>query len=129
MEVHTTGEYIYDTVHLMVMDKHHFIFKVKANHSAHIALCEIPGNINTRAFEVGIQTGSNDQSFIRMGVKSGTKLMTANTPDMLTPLEWKTFWMSWTDNVGFIDCVVSCRLSFLLPSLAFHSWVQLLSRS
>ena len=113
----TTGDYKYVNAHIMLMDTYRFTFKVKTSHGAHIALCEIPGNTNTLAWEVGIQTGSNNESFIRMGVHKGTKPITVNTPNFLSATDFNEFWITWTDkvlcilynhkfNMEFFNCII-----------------------
>lgn len=73
------------------------VFRVKAPHDAHIALTSTEGESNPM-LEVFIGGWSNSKSVFR---KNRTKpdVVEESTPDFLSAVEFRGFWIRWDDNV------------------------------
>lgn len=73
------------------------VFRVKAAHDAHLALCS-SDSMSNPMLEVFIGGWQNSKSVIR---KNQTKpdVVEESTPEILTGGEFRGFWIRWTDNV------------------------------
>ncbi|XP_078674665.1 uncharacterized protein LOC144912807 [Branchiostoma floridae x Branchiostoma belcheri] len=72
------------------------VFKVKTSAGAHIALSSQGAGLNYM-YEIVIGGWENTKSVIRRE-PLGEKKVTASTPGILSPDEFRIFWVSWTQN-------------------------------
>ena len=72
-------------------------FKVKASCDAYITLCSTYGDCEYKSYEFAIGEKSNFKSSIKDGA-SGIALCTNVTPNILSADDFRTFWISWSEN-------------------------------
>ena len=74
---------------------------MKAARGAHIALSVVPTMTRTETWEIGLQAGiTNKENYIRDKVKGGKYLKKNEVGGLLDKNVFKTFWISWADNVS-----------------------------
>ena len=92
--VRTTKDYGYNFFWLAGYTSHHVVFRLKAGSDCHIAISQTAGDTSA-AYEIVIGGWYNAISAIREAVMQDVKAQ-ADTPGILSPNEWRTFWIRWT---------------------------------
>lgn len=89
---HTSG-YQYNTYELIPTITHgvHLDFSVLAASDAYLLLTT-DGNTSLPYYEITIGSGNNQMSSIR-SVMAGTDIVRVNTPNILDPTQYKSFWL------------------------------------
>ena len=95
---HTPDNYNYNQFWLTVAGRWFIVFRVKACNDAHIGLAAIVGNSENRLYEVVIGGQGNTQSYIRRTAQSTDDEALAETPDILSCNEFRSFWIQWENN-------------------------------
>ena len=68
LEIHTPPERAYTRLWRSLLERDFFVFRAKACHDAHLALSEIPGNLEVRTYEIVIGGWGNMFTALRRGI-------------------------------------------------------------
>ena len=81
MRMFSADDYRYDTYQMSVADVTSLVFSLQACHDGHIALSEIPGNIETQTYEFVIGGANDTESLIRLSPLGTTAQVRRNTAE------------------------------------------------
>lgn len=85
----------YRTVHRSLLDQTQFVFKVRVESDAKLALLIVPGNYKTSSYEFEIGINSNTKSRLIIKSEIGDMVTEVETPSILSANELRPFWISW----------------------------------
>lgn len=96
-----TKYYSYNASVVVMQDLDYIIFEVKACQGARIALEHIPGVYEYRTFEVEIGIDDNKGVAIRDTVGGPNKMEAALGTELLHCDSYRTFWISWREEMYY----------------------------
>jgi len=100
---------IYDYQYLpevAVSKKSDVTFRVRAGADAHVALSTVYGDTDRKTYELVLGGWKNSRSAVRYGGR-GPVVAQVNTPGLLDPDDFRSFWISWgTDVIEVISGVI-----------------------
>jgi hypothetical protein len=85
------------TVHRSLLDMLNVTFRVRAAHGASVLLLSTPGNIQAPSYQVDIGAQDNTKTIIRVKSATGETTVEQDTKDILSIIELRPFWISWTN--------------------------------
>ena len=128
VRVNSTTPQSFWTLHKSTIDVQEVKFKVKSSSDAMLALLSVPSNLNAPSYEITIGAQGNTLSILKSKSPNGDLVIQADTPGILDPGVFRSFWISWvngTVNFGSGDVVGQSRLlSFIDPQPTYRKHVH-----
>lgn len=95
----TLGNQLFEELWQSVRDERYFVFKAAACREAHILLTSFIRNTKTRNYQIIIGAVNNQQTWIGRDRLTGSDVVKASTPDILSCTLTQYFWISWNNKV------------------------------
>jgi hypothetical protein len=92
----TPGDGKYSRTCFTIYNRNHVILRIRACSDALIALSQYVGTTNYETVEINIGAQQNSATYIRSSV-GGTIVAQADTPNILSCLYDRYFWIGWTN--------------------------------